>query len=495
MHQFFRLACNLDFAAALNLFLNNSSACFNTPAQNISSPLLLNLRLPMPDQEWIERIAYLTSDKIIYAVTDIDGVLRGKMISKEKLTKAMHHKAGFCNVLFGWDAADVVYDNTTISGWHTGYPDAMATIDVNTLRNLPWNENIPFILADFSEDKNMSSVCPRTLLKTVRQRCTDKGFTPMFAKEFEWFNFRETPQSFQDKKYVSPQPFTPGMFGYSVLRLSQQQAYYNRLFAQLSEANIPLEGLHTETGDGVCEAALAYTDILEAADRAVLFKSAVKEIASQHGIMASFMAKWSHRFPGCSGHIHQSLWKENSNLFYDENDEQKMSVLLKRYIAGQLYCLPHIMPMYAPTINSYKRYVKGAWSSTSVSWGIENRTTALRVINHNPDDARLETRVPGADTNPYLSLAASLASGLYGIENELELNIERTAGNEYDDTHHTKLPKSLQEATHAMKDSPVANALFGKAFTDHFIKTREWEWRQYEEAVTDWELKRYFEII
>ena len=449
----------------------------------------------MPDQEWIERIAYLPSDKIMYAVTDTDGVLRGKLISKDKLVKAIHNKAGFCNVVFGWDVADAVYDNTTLSGWHTGYPDAMATIDVSTFRNLPWHANIPFFLADFSEDKSIAAACPRTLLKTVRQRCTEKGLTPMFAKEFEWFNFRETPQSLQDKRYTSPQPFTTGMFGYSVLRLSQQQAYYNRLFDALKEVNIPLEGLHTETGDGVSEAALAYTDILEAGDRAVLFKTAVKEIASQHGIMASFMAKWSQRFPGCSGHIHQSLWSEKENLFFDANDEQNMSVLLKQYIAGQLYCLPYIMPMYAPTINSYKRYVTGAWSSTSVSWGIENRTAALRVINHNPDDARLETRVPGADANPYLSLAASLASGLYGIENGLELTIQRTTGNEYDNLHQVKLPKTLQEATYAMKNSPVANTLFGEAFADHFIKTREWECRQYEEAVTDWELKRYFEII
>ena len=449
----------------------------------------------MPDHEWIERIASLPSEKVLYAVTDIDGVLRGKMISKDKLAKALKNQTGFCNVIFGWDVADVVYDNTTLSGWHTGYPDAMATIDVTTLRNLPWNDNTPFFLADFSDDKNISAACPRTLLKTVRQRCIDKGLQPLFAKEFEWFNFKETSQTLNEKQYTSPQPFTTGMFGYSVLRLSQQQAYYNQLFTQLKEANIPLEGLHTETGDGVSEAALAYTDILEAADRAVLFKTGVKEIASQHGIMASFMAKWSNKFPGCSGHIHQSLWNENSNLFYAENDEQNISVLLKQYIAGQLYCLPHIMPMYAPTVNSYKRYIKGAWSSTSVSWGIENRTTALRVINHNHDDMRLETRVPGADANPYLSLAASLASGLYGIENKLELNTDRTIGNEYDNSHHTKLPKSLQEATNAMKGSPVAKALFGEAFVDHFSRTREWEWRQYEEAVTDWELKRYFEII
>lgn len=451
----------------------------------------------MPDSnEWKEKIAAMPSQKIMYAVTDIDGVLRGKLISKEKLLKSLTNKLGFCNVIFGWDAADAVYDNTKISGWHTGYPDALATIDLNTFRNIPWNDNMPFFLADFSES-NVSTVCSRTLLKRIQKQCLDKGFTPLFAKEFEWFNFREISQDLHERNYASPEPFTTGMFGYSVLRLSQQQSYYNQIFNQLREFGVPLEGLHTETGDGVSEAAIDYTDILEAGDRAVLFKTGVKEIASQHGLMACFMAKWSNQFPGCGGHIHQSLWnkEQTSNLFYDDEDEQKISKLLQQYIAGQLYCLPHIMPIYAPTINSYKRYVEGAWSSTSVSWGIENRTTALRVVNHNHDGMRLETRVPGADANPYLSLAASLASGLYGIEKGLELNVEKTTGNEYENRYHTKLPKTLKDAVAAMKDSPVANELFGEAFVTHFVATREWECRQYEQAVTDWELKRYFEII
>jgi glutamine synthetase len=425
------------------------------------------------------------------------GVLRGKVISKAKLLKGLEENFGFCNVVFGWDVNDVVYDNSTVTGWHTGYPDSIATVDLNTYRTIPWNDNLPFFLADFSKAKDVSPACPRTLLKQVSRQCSDKGYKPLFAKEFEWFNFRETSESLKEKNYAKPSPFTTGMFGYSVLRLTQNKGFYNDIFNLLHKFNIPLEGLHTETGDGVCEAAIEYTDILEAADRAVLLKSSVKEIASQHGLMACFMAKWSADFPGCSGHIHQSLWDTSGthNLFYNESDEQNMSELLKHYIAGQLYCLPHILPMYAPTVNSYKRFIEGAWSSTSVSWGIENRTTALRVINRAPASTRLETRVPGADANPYLSLAASLASGLYGIENKLQLNIEPTKDNEYANTTNEKLPKTLQEATNAMKTSGIANKLFGNAFTDHFIRTREWEWKQFTQKVTDWELKRYFEII
>ncbi len=442
-------------------------------------------------------IENLDSDKIKFAVTDIDGVLRGKLISKAKLLKGLEEGLGFCNVIFGWDINDAVYDNTSVSGWHTGYPDSIATIDFSTHRNIPWNDNIPFFLADFSNAKDVGPACPRTLLKQIRQQCIDKGFNPQFAKEFEWFNFNETSQSLNQKNFINPEPFTSGMFGYSILRLSQNKDYYNDLFNLLLQFNIPLEGLHTETGNGVCEAAIDYTDILEAADRAVLFKSSVKEIASMHGLMASFMAKWSSEFAGCSGHIHQSLWnrEQNTNLFYKDNDENKMSDLLRQYIAGQLYCLPYILPLYAPVVNSYKRYVEGAWASTSVSWGIENRTSALRVINHNHNGMRLETRVPGADANPYLSLAASLASGLFGIENKLSLNIAATKGNEYENELNQKFPKTLKEATDAMKASDIPKKLFGEAFVDHFIKTREWEWKQFSQKVTDWELRRYFEII
>ncbi|HRI20864.1 MAG TPA: glutamine synthetase [Panacibacter sp.] len=451
----------------------------------------------MNDNELIQKIEKLDSPVIKFAVTDIDGVMRGKIISKKKLLKSLEEGFGFCNVIFGWDINDGCYDNAAISGWHTGYPDAMATVDTTTLRNIPWDNDMPFFIADFGRSKEIAGVCPRSLLKRINHECIALGYSNNFSKEFEWFNFKETPDSLKEKEFTKLQSLTPGMFGYSIIRPSQHQAYYNDIFNLLLKFNVPLEGLHTETGDGVYEACLDYTNILEAADRAVLFKTSVKEIAYRHGLIACFMAKWNSGLPGCSGHIHQSLWNEagTANLFYDAQDEENMSDLLKHYLAGQLYCMPHILPMYAPTVNSYKRYVEGAWSSTSVSWGIENRTTALRIINHTAEGTRLETRMPGADANPYLSLAASLASGLYGIKNKLPLNIAAVKGSAYNNDSLQKFPNTLKEATEAMKASPIAAELFGAKFTDHFIRTREWEWKQFTQKVTDWELKRYFEIV
>jgi len=444
----------------------------------------------------IEEVKKYEGQKVRFAVTDIDGVLRGKVISKSKFLKALNEEIGFCNVVFGWDMNDAAYENTEVTGWHTGYPDAFASLDLSTYRKISWLNDIPFFLADFSNSDELEGVCPRSLLKKMEEECKALGFVPKFANEFEWFNFRETSQSLQDKSYRDPQPLTPGMFGYSLLRSSQNSEYFNDIYDELYAIEVPLEALHTETGNGVFEASIEYTDLLEAADRAALFKMGVKEIAHKHEFIASFMAKWNTGLPGCSGHIHQSLWdkKEGKNLFYDGEGSHNMSSLLEHYIAGQLHCLPYIMPMYAPTVNSYKRFVAGSWASTSVSWGIENRTTALRVITHGPGSARLETRVPGSDANPYLSMAAALASGLYGIKHELVLDVAPTEGNEYEQNN-PPLPGTLKEATEAMKSSDLPVELFGESFVNHFIRTREWEWQQFSKQVTDWELQRYFEVI
>jgi len=438
------------------------------------------------------------SRKVKLAITDVDGILRGKIVSKEKFLSIMEKGFGFCDVVFGWDSADSAYDNTRYTGWHTGYPDAQVRLDLLTFRKIPWDHQLPFVMGDFcDEEGNQLGICPRSLLKNIREACLVSGIRPVFSQEFEWFNFQETPQELHHKNFMDIRPITPGMFGYSILRSSMKSDFFNDLFDLLQEFEVPLEGIHTETGPGVYEAAIACSDVLEAADRACLFKTGVKEIAYRHQIMASFMAKWNQKYPGCGGHIHQSLWDLDlkQNLFHDSERENNISQLMSHYIAGQLHCLPHILPMYAPNINSFKRLVEGAWAPTTVTWGVDNRTTALRAITGSEKSTRLETRVPGSDVNPYLAMSAALASGLYGIRKELSLDQAPTVGNGYRDDKFGTLPSSLPEATHKMDQSDIARELFGADFVDHFIKTRLWECRQFAPAVTDWELKRYFEII
>jgi glutamine synthetase len=438
------------------------------------------------------------SGKVKIAFTDIDGILRGKYIAAEKFLSIVNSNSGFCDVIFGWDSADVAYDNVSYTGWHTGYPDAPARIDISTFRKIPWENDVPFFLGDIIDaDGNPAYVCPRQLVRKIVNEAKSEGFTPYFSQEFEWFNFAETPQSAQDKKYRDLTPLTPGMFGYSILRSTLKNPYFTDLFELMKKFDVPLEGLHTETGPGVYEAAILYSGMLEAADRAALFKTGVKEIAYKHNIMATFMAKISENLPGCGGHVHQSLWDKDgkNNLFADEKDKLKISDLMRSYIAGQLYCLPHVLPMYAPTINSYKRLVEGAWAPTTLTWGIDNRTVALRVLCGGSKSTRLEMRVIGSDANPYLAMAAALASGLYGIRKKLELKQPATTGNGYRDFSNGVLPGNLWEATQQMKNSAVAKEILGNKFVEHFTQTREWEWRQHLKAVTDWEYKRYFEII
>jgi glutamine synthetase len=438
-----------------------------------------------------------SSGKVKIAIADIDGILRGKYISTEKFLSIAKADTSFCDVIFGWDSADAAYDNVSYTGWHTGYPDAAARLDLSSFRKIPWENGVPFFLGELVQKENGPIVCPRLLLKKVIADAVSAGFFSSFSQEFEWYNFAETPQSIQDKQYRNLRPITPGMFGYSILRSSLQNQYFTDLFELLNQFGIPIEGLHTETGPGTYEAAIQYSGLPEAGDRAVLFKTAVKEIAYKHGIVATFMAKVNESLPGCGGHVHQSLWdpEKKKNLFYDEKDMFKMSDVMKHYLAGQLLLIPEILPMFAPTINSYKRLVEGAWAPTTLTWGIDNRTVALRVLNGGQTSCRLETRVVGADANPYLAMAGALAAGLYGIKNKLTLEQAPVSGNGY--LHHTngRLPATLDEATKMMKNSVVAREILGEGFVNHYTQTREWEWRQHLKPVTDWELKRYFEII
>jgi glutamine synthetase len=472
----------------------------------------------MDKKQVIDYVKKHPSGKVKIAITDIDGILRGKYISADKFLSVVGDQTGFCDVVFGWDANDTAYDNTTYTGWHTGYPDAPVRLDINTFRKIPWENDVPFFLGELMNEKSSnaktsaftslrtdksagekepSHVCPRQLVKKLSKEANDLGFSAVFSQEFEWFNFSETPHSANQKNFRNLTPITPGMFGYSILRSTLQNPFFTDLFEYLRKFNVPLEGLHTETGPGVLEAAIEYGSLVESADRAVLFKSAVKEIAYKHGIMATFMAKIHESLPGCGGHIHQSLWDsgQKKNLFYSDTDKKHMSEEMKWYVAGQLFCLPHVLPMYAPTVNSYKRLVEGAWAPTTLTWALDNRTVALRVLSGGSKSCRLETRVVGSDANPYLAMAAALASGLYGIRKKMKLKQPETAGNGYRDHSKGTLPATLAEATQHMKESAVAKEILGGKFVEHFVQTREWEWRQHLKAVTDWEYRRYFEII
>ena len=240
----------------------------------------------------LEAVRESGSGKVKVACSDIDGVLRGKYLHLDKFFGAVESGFGFCDVVFGWDSSDTCYDNTTLTGWHHGFPDALARIDLDTRRSVPWDNGVPFFLGEFiNADGTPSPICPRQTLKRVLKRAEKLGVKPMCGVEFEWFNFAETPQSWAAKKGVDPQPITPGMFGYSLLRMNHKREYFNALMDEMLAFGVPIEGLHTETGPGVYEAALLFSHALEAADRAILFKTGAKKISTRFSMMPSFIAK------------------------------------------------------------------------------------------------------------------------------------------------------------------------------------------------------------
>jgi glutamine synthetase len=443
-------------------------------------------------------IAFLDEEGIRFhkvGVFDIDGVFRGKYMDREKFESALRKGFGFCDVVLGWDSGDQLFDNTAVSGWHTGYRDAPVSLDLATVRRIPSEKDTILVIGQF--DGDYAAVCPRRVLQRTVGKARQMGYSPLASLEYEFFLFNETPESARAKGYRDLEPLTPGMFGYSMLRSGVHAELYHDLLETMDALECPIEGLHTETGPGVIEAALRYDEALAAADKGALFKTFTKILAQRSGLMATFMAKWSNHYPGQSGHIHVSLEELGTgvNVLHDGDDPDGLSPIMRWFLAGQVVLLPELLPMTCATVNAYRRLVPGMWAPTHATWGIENRTTAIRAIPAGPKATRSEYRIGPADANPYLALAAALASGLWGIENQVELP-PIVNGSAYDNAGDAEpLPSSLAEATRRFAASKVARELFGDAFVDHFAATREWEDRQARKHVSDWDLARYFEII
>ena len=296
------------------------------------------------------------------------------------------------------------------------------------------------------------------------------------------------------------------MFGYSVLRSSVHSVLHHKLLSLCQDMDMRLEGLHTETGPGVVEAAILVDDSLHSADKAILFKTFVKVLAQKNKLMANFMAKWSDQYPGQSGHIHCSLLDENDNAVFSKNEKGEMSDLMCNFLGGLQKYMRDFTVLLAPTVNSYKRLCPGAWAPINMTWGRENRTTAFRIIEGSPHSTRIENRLGGADANPYLALAATLGAGLLGLEQNLQPT-EEVKGGAYSlkVSSNLQVPSSLKEAYRLFKGSEAARLIFGEKFVDHFSSTREWEYNQYsiqkkpykrnDRKISQWELERYFEII
>ncbi|KZS91142.1 glutamine synthetase/guanido kinase [Sistotremastrum niveocremeum HHB9708] len=462
-------------------------------------------------------------NKIKVAGVDVDGVLRGKFMSKSKfLSAASSDGFGFCSVIFGWDIHDGLYSRELlISNKANGYRDILAKIDLSTYRRIPWENNVPFFLVSFYDPDTLKplSVCPRGTLSKALSQAGEYNWNCIAGVEYEYFQFSETAHTVAEKGFTNLTPLTPGMHGYSLLRTNLNSEYFNDLFDVSNAMGIEIEGHHTETGPGVFETALAYTYALRMADNAQLFKFVAKSVGMQNGIMPSFMAKPWGNLPGCSGHVHVSLRdRSGKNVFalpeYElktgranaaYQDTKFMSQEGEWFLAGILDGLTDVVPLLVPTINGYKRLVGGEtfWAPNAVTYGYDSRAASIRIISPPsvpPSATRLEIRVPGADMNPYFTLSAIFKLGLRGIA--LKLALPSPPITQYGDgpglkpkSEVVRLATSLEGATkQMMRPGSVAREVFGDEFVDHYGGTREHEVFLWNQAVTNWEVERYLEL-
>ncbi|CAI4211242.1 unnamed protein product [Parascedosporium putredinis] len=416
--------------------------------------------------------------KVKLAGVDVDGILRGKLVSKKKFLSVAEAGFGFCSVIFGWDMHDLTYGRELkVSNQENGYRDIIAVPDLSSFRRIPWEDDVPFFLVSFFDPDTKAPVCacPRGLVKTMLERIQEKGYGAMAGGKSRLLrvrilpvqnprcHFGSLPASYlRDNPPQSLPSLTEGMFGYSLTRPVHNQAYYYDVFETCEKFHCNIEGWHTESGPGVFEAALEFGELGQMADRASLFKYVVKSVSTKYGIIPCFMAKPRQGLPGNSGHMHISLWPDIAQL----------SDLGRHFLAGILDGLP------------------------------DHRAASIRLIappTSKPGATRFEIRVSGADTNPHFVLAAILGLGWRGVEKKLAipcppLGKGEDVGGQSDAGE--RLARSLHAATERfMSKGSVAREVFGDDFVEHFGGTREHEIRLWNEAVTDWEVKRYIETV
>jgi glutamine synthetase len=416
-------------------------------------------------------------------VPDLDGGLRAKLVSAAKALSPAG--AAMCTIMFGLTQADDVYESPASSS-ENGFPDLVMRLDLATARPLPWCDGTVAVLCDlYGPDGALYPVAPRTVLRTVADRCAELGFEARFAAEFELCVVHQGDDAV---------PLGRTMNAYSLLRLRELRPLAQAFFERMEAVGIPIESVHTELGHGMLEFAISHAPVLEAADHAARAKAYLKELCGEMGLVATFMPKWRSGAPTSGCHFHQSLWRDGDNAFW--SDDGGLSALARQYLAGQLVTMADVSVLFNPSVNAYRRLQPGTWTPVTASWGVDNRTAAIRAIAGSPKGARLEHRRAGADVNPYLAIAAMLAGGLHGIAEKLEAPDPAT-GDAVADGRFPRLATTLADAVDALRGSEVAPGLLGREFVDHYLLSREVElrlWREWEaEQVTEWEHRRYFE--
>ena len=434
-----------------------------------------------------------TIDTVVLAFTDMQGRLQGKRLSAEFfLAEVVENHAEGCNYLLAVDVEMNTVDGYAMSSWDRGYGDFVLAGDLSTLRLLPWHEGTALLLADLAwEDGTPVVASPRQILKAQTDRLAAHGWTAFAGTELEFVVYTETYEQAQAKAFRDLTPANQYNIDYSVLGTSRVEPLMRRIRAGMAGAGLYVESSKGECNLGQHEIAFRYADAVTTCDNHSIYKTGAKEIAAQEGMSITFMAKPNQR-EGNSCHIHLSLRDAAGNPVLAGDGANGLSGLGEHFLAGQLAALREMSLLFAPNINSYKRYVPGSFAPTAVRWGVDNRTCAYRLVGHG-QSLRAENRVPGGDVNPYLAIAAMIAGGLDGVERELPLE-PAFKGNAYADPG-PRVPDTLRDALSAWEGSELARAAFGKDVVEHYANYARVELAAFDAAVTDWELRRSFERL
>jgi glutamine synthetase len=436
-----------------------------------------------------------TTDTVIVAMTDMAGQLVGKRFHAQWFLDGGAEETHACDYLLANDIDMEPVPGYAAAGWHLGYGDFVLKPDLTTLRRVPWLEGTALVLADVL-DHHHDPVphAPRAMLKRQLGRLAALGMRAMFASELEFYLFDESHEAIAARDFRDPKTAGHYIEDYHIFQTTKAEPVMRAIRNGLRGAGIPVENSKGEWGPGQQEINIRYSEALEMADRHAILKNAVKEIAHAQGKAVTFMAKWRYELAGSSGHIHQSLWDaaDERSLFADAGGPRGMSLLMRRYLAGQLTHAGEISYFLAPFINSYKRFQSGTFAPTRAVWSVDNRTSGFRLCGAGTNAIRVECRIGGADLNPYLAYAALIAAGLAGIEGGMELERE-FSGDAYRGRRLREIPKTLRAATDSLRKSKMLRAAMGDAVVDHYVHAAEWEQFEYDRRITDWELRRGFE--
>lgn len=433
-------------------------------------------------------------DTVLVCMVDMQGRLMGKRFTVSNFIESAWKETHCCNYLLATDLEMNTPDGYKSTSWAAGYGDYVIKPDMDTLRPVPWLDGTAMVLCDVLDHHTHAPVphSPRQILKKQIARLTEMGLTPMMATELEFFLFEKSYDVLRKGGYRKLTPISGYNEDYNILQTTREEHVMRPIRNHLVAAGVPVENSKGEAETGQEELNIRYADALACADNHTIAKHAVKEIAHMKGHAASFLPKWRADKVGSAAHVHQSLFKDGTNVFHDADAPHSMSGTMKSYVAGLIKYAPDMTVFLAPYINSYKRFLPGTFAPTKIAWSVDNRTAGYRLVGDGTKGVRIECRIPGSDINPYLACAAQLAAGIAGIEEGLSLG-DPVSGDVYHMTDIPEIPHTLLKATDALRNSDMLRKAMGDDVIDHYTRCAEVEQEMFDAAVTDWEIKRGFE--